>query len=137
MTIPKDADILKRVFSENLNRLMTRRNKSISDVSADLSIPYTTVVSWARGEKYPRMDKVQALADYFNVSKAELIEEYSEKTGAASTGDAELDNYLDELRTRPEVRMLFSTAKGATKSEIEQAVKIIEALRNEGDADDE
>jgi hypothetical protein len=36
---------------------------------------------------------------------------------------------LTELRDRPEMRMLFKLAKGATREDVEQAVKIIEALR--------
>ena len=36
---------------------------------------------------------------------------------------------LKELRDRREMRMLFKLARGATKEEVEQAVKIIEALR--------
>lgn len=43
--------------------------------------------------------------------------------------DPELTTYLDSLRTRPEIRMLFSVAKDATKADVEKAVAIIEALR--------
>ncbi|MDL2324024.1 helix-turn-helix domain-containing protein [Ruminococcaceae bacterium OttesenSCG-928-A16] len=126
MNIPKDTDVLKQIFSENLNRLMGKKNKSIPDVSADLDIPYTTVVSWARGEKYPRMDKVQALADYFHVSKSELIEDQKEKP--AISKDDELNEYLEELRNRPEKRMFFSLTKDATKEEVETAVRIVDAF---------
>lgn len=43
--------------------------------------------------------------------------------------DDELNAYLEELKNRPEMRMLFSLAKGATKKDVEQAAAIIEALR--------
>jgi transcriptional regulator with XRE-family HTH domain len=43
--------------------------------------------------------------------------------------DEELAEYLEYLRTRPEMRMLFKLTKDATKEDVEQAVKIIEALR--------
>ena len=43
--------------------------------------------------------------------------------------DAELWAYLEELKTRPEMRMLFKCAADATKEDIVQAVKIIEALQ--------
>lgn len=49
-------------------------------------------------------------------------------------GDKELTEYLDELKNRAEMRMLFSLAKDATKEDVERAVAIIEALRaKEGD----
>lgn len=44
-------------------------------------------------------------------------------------GDSELTAYLDSLRTRPEMRMLFSVANDCTKEDVEKAVAVIEALR--------
>ena len=49
-------------------------------------------------------------------------------------GDAErikehFSEYLQQLRDRPELRMLFSLTKNATKQDVEAAVRIIEALR--------
>ena len=43
--------------------------------------------------------------------------------------DSDLQEYLEALRARPEMRMLFSVSKDATKEDIEKAVAIIEALR--------
>ena len=43
--------------------------------------------------------------------------------------DDELNEYLDLLRTRPECRMFLDTIKGATKEEVEENVRFIEALR--------
>ena len=43
--------------------------------------------------------------------------------------DEELSEYLEMLKNRPEIRMLFQVSKDATKEDVENAVKIIEALR--------
>lgn len=48
-----------------------------------------------------------------------------------SAEDIELQEYLEELKNRSEMRMLFSLAKGATKEDVMQAVKIIEALKKD------
>ena len=50
---------------------------------------------------------------------------------ALVNGDPELTEYLEELRTRDEMRMLFSITKGATKEDVMRTVAIIEALRRE------
>lgn len=42
--------------------------------------------------------------------------------------DIELQNYLEELRTRPENKMFFCLGKNATKEDVEEAVKIIERI---------
>ena len=36
--------------------------------------------------------------------------------------------YLEELRTRPEMKMLFQLTKDATKEDVEKAVRVIEAM---------
>lgn len=45
--------------------------------------------------------------------------------------DAELAALLEDMRTRPGMRMLFKLAHDATEEDVRQAVKIIEALRKE------
>ena len=47
------------------------------------------------------------------------------------TDDIELQEYLEELKNRSELRMLFSLTKGATKEDVEKAVRIIEALKKD------
>ena len=59
------------------------------------------------------------------------FQNYLEKLDITSTitkEDIELQNYLEELRTRPELKMLFSLTKNATKADVEKAVKIIETM---------
>lgn len=65
----------KNVFAANLNRLMQINGKSRMDLSEALGISYFTITAWVNGTKYPRMDKVEMLANYFGVLKSDLIEE--------------------------------------------------------------
>ena len=43
--------------------------------------------------------------------------------------DAELAEYLEELKNRPDKRMLFSVTKNATKAQIEAIVRMIEEMQ--------
>ena len=65
----------KNVMSKNLKRLMAEKNVSAKELSKRLDFPYTTVLSWLKAENYPRIDKIEAMANYFGVMKSELIEE--------------------------------------------------------------
>lgn len=121
-----DAERNKKVFARNLNYYLTTRGKTQKDLVRDLEITASTVSDWANGKKYPRVDKMQMLADYFGILKSDLTEEHQE---SELTEDIELQEYLEELKNRSEMRMLFSLAKGATKEDVMQAVKIIEALQ--------
>ena len=64
----------KAVFSQNLRNLMQKFGKSRNQVCDDLGFKYTTFTDWYNGNKYPRIDKIEMLADYFNVLKSDLIE---------------------------------------------------------------
>lgn len=72
----------KKTFAKNLNYYMVKNQKNRRDISRDLEIPYTTVTSWCTGEFYPRIDKIEQLANYFCINKSDLVEEkkISEKT---------------------------------------------------------
>lgn len=67
---------LKKTFSENLNHYMNKSGKNTADIAADLGFPFSTVSDWVHGKKYPRMDKVQSLADYFGIAKSDLTEKH-------------------------------------------------------------
>ena len=47
--------------------------------------------------------------------------------------DDEIQEYLEQLKTRPEMKMLFKVSKNSSKEEIEKTVKIIEALREQSE----
>ena len=66
----------KEVFSENLRYYMEIKNKDRSEACRDLNIKYTTFTDWYNGNKYPRIDKIELLADYFGIQKSDLIEKH-------------------------------------------------------------
>lgn len=65
----------KNIFSKNLKKYMDSQGKSRTDISKALGISYYTVSDWVKGKKYPRMDKVELLANYFDILKSDLIED--------------------------------------------------------------
>lgn len=64
----------KEIFSNNLRFFMKQKNKSRKEICDDLNIKYTTFADWYNGNKYPRIDKIELLAKYFNIQKSDLIE---------------------------------------------------------------
>lgn len=66
----------KEVFAKNLNRLLSKNGKTQSDLVTYMNTTASTVSDWCNGKKYPRVDKMQKLADYFGVLKSDLTEEH-------------------------------------------------------------
>ena len=69
----------KKVFSENLRKYMALYEKNRNDICNDLGFAYTTFTSWETGVNYPRIDKIEMLANYFGIEKSDLIENKSQE----------------------------------------------------------
>ena len=61
------------LFADNLNRLMRQHGERQSDIAALLGVSKSTVSCYCSGAQMPRMDKLEALARHFGVSRGELM----------------------------------------------------------------
>lgn len=119
---------------EIFDRLMKEKGITAYRVSKDTGISQATLSDWKKGRCIPKADKLQKIADYFGVTieyligKEEIKKSSSEDKAKLVNNDPELTEYLEALKNRPEMRMMFSLAKSATKEDVEKAVKIIEAF---------
>lgn len=84
----------KEIFSRNLRRLMSENDIDRNTLCENLNFKYSTVSEWISAKKYPRIDKIEILANYFNVNKSDLIED---KTKVESN---------IELLSKDEIRMI-------------------------------
>lgn len=64
----------KKIFSNNLKYYMEIYGKTRGDLCRDLKFKYTTFADWYTGKIYPSIDKIELIANYFNIKKSDLIE---------------------------------------------------------------
>lgn len=64
----------KKIMAENITYYMNKHQKSRNDMCEALGVKYTTFTDWVKGNSYPRIDKIELMANYFGISKADLIE---------------------------------------------------------------
>lgn len=69
----------KAVMSANIKYYMKEKDINAKELSKILNVPYTTVLSWIKGEYYPRIDKIEKMSEYFGILKSDLIEDKSKK----------------------------------------------------------
>lgn len=69
----------KKIFSENLNYYMSLYEKDRAKICNDLNFKYSTLRDWTNGRAYPRIDKIEMLANYFGIQKSDLIERKEKK----------------------------------------------------------
>ena len=122
---------------EIFERLLQAHNLTAYKVSKETGVTQSTLSDWKRGRSTPKTDTLQKLADFFDVSVDYLMGRESDAPNAVDKEnnpivlDEDALELLEELKTRPEMKTLFSVSKKATREDILKAVKIIEALKGD------
>ena len=92
----------KEVFAKNLRYYIERSGKTQKDFADIVGVAYSTFNDWVNAKKYPRIDKIEILANYFGIQKSDLIEE-KEKPTVQDDGLTENQRKLMEfVKTVPE-----------------------------------
>lgn len=60
---------------EKFNKLLEKSGKTAYRVSEDTGISTATLSDWKAGRYQPKVDKLQILADYFDVSLSYFLED--------------------------------------------------------------
>ena len=69
----------KTVFANNLKKFIVMSGRDRKDIAKALGVPYSTLTDWTNARKYPRISNMEKLAEYFGVSKSNLIEDFEAK----------------------------------------------------------
>ena len=114
------------IFAKNLKFYMEQKKVDRYQLCEDLGFKYSTVCEWLSANKYPRMDKIEMLAKYFEINKSDLIEEK----------DFIIDNFyqsmkqhiydttatLNYLENKPNNYLFISSNGGIGKSKLFQNI---------------
>lgn len=118
-------------FSDNLKRFRKQNHMTQTQLAEKIGVGRSAVSMYEMGEREPDFETLEAIADIFNVDMAMLLGTETKKA-PGTEAEGELLEYLEMLRTRPEMKMLFHTFKGATKEQIEAIVAAWEAMNEAG-----
>lgn len=68
----------KEVMAKNLAYYIERSGKTQKEIAEVVGVATSTINDWVKAKKYPRIDKIEMLANYFGILKSDLIEEKEE-----------------------------------------------------------
>ena len=94
----------QEIFVRNLRRYLKLSGKTQKEVAAAINISTGSFCDWMNCRTYPRMDKLQALADYFGIKKSDLVEDKNTEENAVSEEDQEV---LDLFHKVPKEKREF------------------------------
>lgn len=130
-------ELQKKIFSDNLTRLLHDRNKTQLEVATAIGVSPQTFNTWTQGIAIPRMGKLQLLADYFHVEKSALIELQSDDDHKEQTyyTNPETAKVAQEIFDNSDLRILFDAAKDSTPEQLKLAAEMLRQFKKTTEED--
>lgn len=69
----------KEVMAENIQYYMAKSGKTQKELAEIVGVGTSTFSDWVKAKKYPRIDKIELMANYFKILKSDLIEKKTEE----------------------------------------------------------
>ena len=86
----------KEVFATNLKYYMGRKRISQKELAEVVGVSAPALNDWIKAKKYPRIDKIEMLADFFGCLKSDLIED-KQKQSAESELSIEKKELIEKV----------------------------------------
>lgn len=116
----------KRVMAKNLHYYIERSGRSQKEVAEVVGVAPSTFNAWMKGKKYPRIDKIEMLADYFRILKSDLIEEKSDEYREIQRENDALADVVHRMRND---RKFFDAVKALNELEPEKLESLLALLK--------
>ena len=123
------SDDARKIFIKNLKYIMEKKGITQADICRELNIPSATISNWCTGQRYPRIDKMQQLADLLGVT-------YSTLTTENGLQDYEDQQRLEALHQDPRLGLLFDRTRRMSHDDVEFMLQFADRILKERDGDD-
>ena len=114
----------KEILAKNLKKYIAKSGKERSMIAEDLGFPYSTLTDWVNGKKYPRINNIEKLAAYFEVSKSDLIEDFEE----IKKDNDRLVSIIVKLRANKELLDVVEKLSYLDKAKLENLSRFLDAI---------
>lgn len=106
-------------------RLLNERGVKAAEVSRQTGVSTQALSAWKKGNYTPKADKIQKIADYFEVPVGYFYED-SSPDFYYNKGTADL---ADELATKPGLRVLFDASRDLSEESLRMFAEMIKTYK--------
>ena len=130
----------KEIMAKNIQYYMKKYDKTRQEMCDALGVKYTTFTDWVKGNSYPRIDKIELMANYFGITKADLVEDHNDMPQYEQPYylNDETRQIAQEAFENPELRTLFHVARDIPPERLKAHIEFMKSLKRQekGDYDD-
>lgn len=118
---------LRKIFMENLNKYMELSGRTQADLARRLHVSTATTAKWCTGQTMPRIDKIQAIANWLGVEKSDLLEKHSGSDESYYI-NRDARDLAEFLHKNPDYKVLFDATRKVKPEDIEFVRQMIERM---------
>ena len=120
-------DDLRKIFAKNLTALLKKNDITQLWIADKLGVSSSTVSDWCNGNKAPRMDKIQSLADLLNVPVSFLT--------SSAVSDEEITNRerLEAMHQDPRLGLMMDRLRRMPSKEVDMMLHLAGSILKETD----
>lgn len=116
----------KEIMARNLTYYIERSGKTKKELAEITGVAASTFNDWTKGRKYPRIDKIEILANYFGIRKSDLIEE--KMTEEKEKDNDTLASIIVRLRMDEDFRSVVESLYDLDSAKIKGVQKMLQAF---------
>ena len=107
---------MKKIMAYNISYYLSVTGRTQRQMCKDLGFKENTVSDWLNAKTYPRIDKIEKMAIYFNCKKSSLIERYDVASISTLT--------VDELGMIAKFRKLNANGKERLTTQLNDMLQL-------------
>lgn len=115
----------KEVFAENLRYYMEKSGRTQKELADIVGVSAPTMHDWLKGKKYPRIDKIEILANYFKILKSDLIEERTEERKEMQKKADTITDVVLKMKSDSEFLSLVESLKDLNAEQIASVKQLL------------
>lgn len=116
---------------EIFEKLRTNKGVTYKEVAIKTGLDTSTLSCWVKGKYTPKADKLQKIADYFNVSLAYLMGESDTPAKDGYWLDEETAKIAQEIFKNKDLRLLFDSAIDSKPEDLKLVHDMLSRLKSE------
>ena len=110
----------KKIMANNIRRHLDSLGLNVKDFATLMNFKYTTVLDWVNAKTYPRIDKIELMANYFKVDKSDLVERYTPSTSLLQ----QINDTVVQL-TPPNQKIVLRTSEDLLEGQKPKSDKLV------------
>jgi len=118
----------KETFAKNLSFYLAQSGKTQKELADIVGVAKTTFNDWMKAKKYPRIDKIEIMANYFGIMKSDLIEEKYEDISEEFKKNDTIAGIVVRLRKDSEFLSVVELLNGLDAEKIAGVKQMLSAL---------